>query len=319
MRTNRPLISIIIPTRNRPEYLRRCLRSIEEIEMPFKIEIVIVDNSSNEQLSKKNKETADYHSCKYLTQPKRGLCVTKSVGIKESIGKILVFLDDDYILEKSCIVNLMKNFNDRHVACCTGRVLPYQHDEKSKLFERFSSFDKGNVRRVFSKCDISLVKLFKIAIKALARINRDKIFEKPVPKSVGCSFFAIRKEIFKKVGFFDENLGLGTKNMGGDDPDILYRILKQGNVIVYDPTVKVYHVHRQTWNGLYLQAYSAGVGERAFSSKYFKKDPYIFFYMLDAFFYFLLSTIKTSFKDDKRFGKFVYAHLRGFMKLGSTA
>ena len=48
----KPLVSIIIPTKNNQKILRRCIRSLEENTTYKNWEIIIIDNNSTEKLTK---------------------------------------------------------------------------------------------------------------------------------------------------------------------------------------------------------------------------------------------------------------------------
>ena len=51
---------------------------------------------------------------------------------------------------------------------------------------------------------------------------------------------SFRKAIFKEIGYFDENFGMGTP-YPTEDIDMFYRILKKGYEIFYNPYAIVYH------------------------------------------------------------------------------
>jgi GT2 family glycosyltransferase len=61
-----------------------------------------------------------------------------------------------------------------------------------------------------------------------------------------------KKEVISQVGEYDETL------FRGEDVDYNWRAIKNGWKVVYIPEIKVYHVHRPTWNGLLRQHYMYG-------------------------------------------------------------
>mgnify|MGYP000471030824 FL=1 len=61
-----------------------------------------------------------------------------------------------------------------------------------------------------------------------------------------------KKEVISQVGEYDETL------FRGEDVDYNWRAIKNGWKVVYIPEIKVYHVHRPTWNGLLKQHYMYG-------------------------------------------------------------
>jgi GT2 family glycosyltransferase len=55
---------------------------------------------------------------------------------------------------------------------------------------------------------------------------------------------AFRREVFAKIGYFDELLGPGAELRASEDADMAYRLLRQGLKVVYTPEVVIYH---QQW------------------------------------------------------------------------
>jgi glycosyltransferase involved in cell wall biosynthesis len=90
------LISIIIPTRNRPELLKNLIDVISEYQLD-KLEIIVVDSSDPD---KQSKYLASRASVKYIVTPIRSAAIQRNIGI-ENLGnsRFVFFLDDDVIPE----------------------------------------------------------------------------------------------------------------------------------------------------------------------------------------------------------------------------
>ena len=88
------LISIIIPTFNHAQYLERCLKSIEN-QTIRNYEIIIVDNHSTDN-TKTIVDNFKYLPIKYLLIHNNGVYAkSRNLGIKNSSGDIIAFLDSD--------------------------------------------------------------------------------------------------------------------------------------------------------------------------------------------------------------------------------
>jgi GT2 family glycosyltransferase len=59
----------------------------------------------------------------------------------------------------------------------------------------------------------------------------------------GCSY-AIRRDVALALGGFDEALDLGMPLPGGGDHDLLWRALRAGHAVVYEPRALAWHEHR---------------------------------------------------------------------------
>jgi glycosyltransferase involved in cell wall biosynthesis len=94
-----PSISVIICTRNpRPDYLRRVLNALEAQTLPKdQWELLVIDNASHEPLAQEWK--LHWHrGARHIREDEPGLTPARLRGIKEAIGDLLVFVDDDNIL-----------------------------------------------------------------------------------------------------------------------------------------------------------------------------------------------------------------------------
>jgi len=116
-------ISAIIPTKNRASDLSNALKSIfDQSVLPD--ELIIVDQSDTVE-SKRSAfeilESYDYKSCVYIySRDIKGLVEAKHVGTKHAKGEIILFLEDDIILDRQYI-EVMKNCFQTHpdlVGCC---------------------------------------------------------------------------------------------------------------------------------------------------------------------------------------------------------
>ena len=85
-------ISVIIPTHNRAHTLPRALDSvIKQSSSP--LEIILVDDGSSDNTSTLIRQ--DYPDVHYLHQPNQGVSAARNLGISESKGEWLAFLDSD--------------------------------------------------------------------------------------------------------------------------------------------------------------------------------------------------------------------------------
>lgn len=95
-----PLVSVVIPTYGRPEYLRRAVKSVVEQEYE-RLELVVVDDCSptpaRESLSELALEDLQVNIVRH--DQNQGANVARNNGIRESSGAYVGFLDDDDIWE----------------------------------------------------------------------------------------------------------------------------------------------------------------------------------------------------------------------------
>jgi glycosyltransferase involved in cell wall biosynthesis len=91
-----PLVSVVIPTHNRAELLRRALDSVyaqEGLGRQFELEVIVVDDASTDHTAEVVRR---YESVRYVrVGTNRGAAAARNAGIATSTGTHLAFLDDD--------------------------------------------------------------------------------------------------------------------------------------------------------------------------------------------------------------------------------
>jgi glycosyltransferase involved in cell wall biosynthesis len=91
-----PMVSVIVPTYNRPEMLAECLESING-QTYQDLEVVVINDGGRDVgdiVSACNKRK----NIRYLNQPtNKGLAAARNSGIRAAKGKYIAYLDDDDI------------------------------------------------------------------------------------------------------------------------------------------------------------------------------------------------------------------------------
>ena len=85
-------ISVVIPSYNRKDFLKRSIDSaINQTKKP--LEVIVVDDGSTDGTETMIK--SDYDFVKFIKQKNKGVSAARNIGIKVSIGEWICFLDSD--------------------------------------------------------------------------------------------------------------------------------------------------------------------------------------------------------------------------------
>ena len=110
-------VSIIIPTYNRVNELDDALNSVlAQTVLP--LEVIIVDDSDGDCVQQFAKEKTNVFSQKGISLKfirnfrQRSLTIARNIGIDSANGDIIMFLDDDVILENSYVLEILKVFQN---------------------------------------------------------------------------------------------------------------------------------------------------------------------------------------------------------------
>lgn len=233
-----PKVSIVVCTKDRPQLLTQCLKSL--IKSKYEnYEIIIVDNNSQ---GNETRKVASQFPVRYFLEKKPGQPCAANHGIREAKGEIIAITDDDCVVEANWLNLLANNFRNPEVGCCTGLVLPFELKTKAqKLFEEYQEFSIRNRRVEFTK--ESKIPFFPV--------NAFRVGD-------GTNM-AFRKNVLTSIGGFDEELDVGTFGKLGGEIFAFFKVLASGWKIVYDPSSKVWHSYRPTYRDLIKNIYNSGV------------------------------------------------------------
>jgi glycosyltransferase involved in cell wall biosynthesis len=139
-----PLVSILIPTRNRPHYFEQALKSALDQTYP-NIEIIICDNSDDDQICKiveKYKLLPRRTKIKYVRNENNiGPIANQHKCFDLSKGEYINYLMDDDLFHPAKINTMIKYFlNHNHITLVTSRKEYIDHDgsHKKKSYKLFS-------------------------------------------------------------------------------------------------------------------------------------------------------------------------------------
>ncbi|MCB0209641.1 MAG: glycosyltransferase [Anaerolineae bacterium] len=250
-----PFVSVIIATHNRTESLAACLDSLLALDYPH-YEIIVVDNapSNDETANFIHRSFGDSNLIRYVREDRPGLAVAHNCGLKKARGTIVAFTDDDVLVDKRWLTEIVKGFfvADK-VGCVTGMIFPAEMETPAQMWiEQYGGFNKGFERQLFD----------------LHHHRPDNLLYPYTAGMFGSGAnMAFKTAVLQEMGGFDPALGAGSKGVGGDDLAAFFDVVSRGYTLVYEPAAIVHHWDRRDYAGLRRQAYGYGVGLMAFLTK----------------------------------------------------
>lgn len=122
------LISAIICTHNRSDYLAKAIQSLIDQNMPKdKYEIIIVDNCSTDSTRKITEQfLCESRNIRYIYEPTLGLSYARNAGWQNARGKYVAYLDDDAIACTSWLAKILEVFETTtpRPGCVGGKTKP---------------------------------------------------------------------------------------------------------------------------------------------------------------------------------------------------
>jgi glycosyltransferase involved in cell wall biosynthesis/GT2 family glycosyltransferase len=248
-----PTATVVICTRDRPDSVRTTLGSILACRYPAsRWEIVVVDNAAEGDavVDLVEREFRGEVPVRAVREPEPGLSHARNRGLAAANGEIVVFADDDVLVDRDWLLRLTAAFEagDR-VGASSGLTLP---EVLATPTQRWTEGFGGRVgdfgQRVFDLDDPPPDRpLFPFTVGELGAGRN----------------MAFRREALVELGGFDVALGPGAIAHDGDDIEALLRTLLSGRQIAHDPKAIVWHAHPEDYAELEQRVWGYGVGYTA--------------------------------------------------------
>lgn len=226
-------ITVVVPTRDRPEMLRRCLVSLRRT-ITAGDELIVVDSASRDPTIP---TVAASGGARYLRLDRPGVSMARNLGWRKAAHDVVCFVDDDITVGEGWAEAVRDAFRLRPLlGFVTGRVdaPPGQEGADHPV--------------------------------AIVSGDEPQAHQPGAARYLGISGnLAVRRGHLERVAGFDEELGPGARlRGGGEDLDLFDRLLAAGAAGRYEPSAQAFHVQwRSRRERLALDyGYGAGAGAR---------------------------------------------------------
>lgn len=203
-----PFVSVIVVTLNRRKQLKNCLNSIFKLDYPpDRFEVIVVDGNSQD--CTKEMIIREFPKVRFFVQKRKGLPSARNTGWEHAEGPFVAYTDDDCVVNRSWLKDLINGFTSHGIGAVGGPVL-YLHPEQ--ITNRFyqtpiGAFQLGKIERLLKRHE------------NLITAN-----------------MAIRFEAFKKVRFLESLVYADS-----EDYEFCWSLMEAGYQIKYVPNAVVLH------------------------------------------------------------------------------
>ncbi|MCJ7634141.1 glycosyltransferase [Candidatus Bathyarchaeota archaeon] len=223
-------ISVVICTKNRVQELMRCIKSVIAQSLSLD-ELIIVDAGDTEKAYLKIKEEFPNDSrFKYIHTFPSYLTADRNTGVRNSSGDIIIFLDDDTVVDKDFIKEVAKVFEKDHekkIGGVMGNMVNVQRPNN-----------------ILSNLNLAIRRIFLLPTLGSGRFRCSGcptfIHGAKETKNVeflsGCCM-AYRRKVFNDLKF---DTGFLEAHLCTDDEDFSYRVSRKYQN-VYTPYAKLVH------------------------------------------------------------------------------
>ena len=217
-------VTIAIPTYNRERWLKETLESLADHRHSVpEVEIMVVDNQSTDGTAAMTNafiarvEPQPGTTWRYLLETKQGASHARNRSVREARGSIIVFLDDDVLLQPGWLDALLEPWKlspEADIGAVGGEVVPVFPEGCPDWLNGWMS-------------------------PLHLRETAGPLEPKQMPMSAN---LAVLKEVYEEVGGMRGDLGRqGDKLLAGEESEMLKRIRCAGWEIWYAPEAVVEH------------------------------------------------------------------------------
>jgi glycosyltransferase involved in cell wall biosynthesis len=193
-----PVVSVVIPTRNRASYLEEVLRSISALTPATPHEVIVVDDGSVDRTS----VVADRAGVRYVRHNRaQGINAARNSGVHAATGSLIAFLDDDLWVPPGWLSAIAEGAHGHPQAEAFGGPIRARFEGRTPSF-------CGREDPPITTLDLG---------------DRDREVD-----MVWGANLAIRRSAFDRLGLFDERI-----SGHGDEEDWLLGLRASGGQIVY--------------------------------------------------------------------------------------
>lgn len=223
-----PLISVIIPTYNRPERIRQCLQSLSALQYPCEsFEVIVIDDGSPQPVGPQHAERAGLPNIRFVRQDRQGPAHARNTGLELARGSLVAFTDDDCRPHPQWLRSLASGHRQHPEAALAGPV--------------------GNAFPNSIPSETSRI-LVDYCCRYFNCLNNGVFYTS--------NNLAFPKMQLRLLGGFDTTFPLAA----GEDRELCARWAQHGFRFVYLPHAAIEHFHFLTLRRFILQHFNYGRG-----------------------------------------------------------
>jgi glycosyltransferase involved in cell wall biosynthesis len=248
-----PILSIVIPTYNRPAQLAVCLQACARLDYPPDcFEVIVVDDGGTVPLDEVVARFHDVLTLRLLRQDNAGPAAARNTGASEARGEFLAFTDDDCSPAPTWLQALAAQFAMSPECAVGGRTL------NALTNNRYSATSQHLISYLLSYYNV---------VPHAARFFPSNNLAVPARE-------------FRAMGGFDTTY----PRAAAEDRELCDRWLHMGYRMIYAAEAVVYHAHGLTFGTFLGQHFRYGRGAFCFhrvrarrGQHHFKVEPAAFY------------------------------------------
>lgn len=216
-------VSVVIPSRDRPQVLKRLLNSY--LSQPAVEEVIIVDDGSRVELAQALRELGSQKLKCIRNKESKGSPFARNLGMSQASGEFILQSDDDVLLSRNYVETSLAHLKANQADVLGGRRIYLRQGESVE-----AALERAN-------------KLNGRPFDAHAFLVNSEL---PFPEDLETPFLQattlFKKKVFEQVGGYDETL---QGNALREENDFHFKALENGFKVMLCPYAVSFHLPRE--------------------------------------------------------------------------
>jgi GT2 family glycosyltransferase len=227
-----PSISVVVCTYNGARTIAQCLDHMMLLDYP-RYEVIVVEDGSTDDTA----AIVEHYPVRMVRIPNGGLSNARNVGLREALGEIVAYTDDDAYPDPHWLQYLAHSFlTTRHVGVGGPNIPP---PEDGPIEQCVANAPGGPIHVLVSDTEAEHIP--------------------------GCNM-SFRRDALLAVNGCDAQF-----RTAGDDVDLCWRLIERGGTIGFSPAAVVWHHRRNTVKAYLRQQIGYGRAEALLEKKWPEK------------------------------------------------
>jgi succinoglycan biosynthesis protein ExoA len=227
-----PVVSIVVAMRNEEEFIAKCLDSLAAQDYPHeRLEVLVVDGRSTDRSREiVSSMRGRVPHLRLLDNEKIVSPAAFNIGIREARGEVVIIISAHSYLAPDYVSRCVGYLHHTGADCVGGPIetVGESHTARAIALAMSSPFGVGD---------------------AVFRYSEQEQYVDTL------AFGAYRREVFERVGLFDEEL------VGSEDDEFNYRLRSGGGKLFLTPAIRSFYHGRSSLRDLCGQYFRYGRGK----------------------------------------------------------
>lgn len=138
-----PTVEVVIPTRNRPQQLARCLAALEQARGALAYDVLVADSSEDAHHHNVRAIVRNHRFAGVIRHTGRNAAAARNACARNAGGALLVSVDDDVYVEADAITSIVNHWRNAQQPCAVAGSVKWADDWSRPIVIRANGYGRA--------------------------------------------------------------------------------------------------------------------------------------------------------------------------------